>query len=151
MIMYKTLHPRDDVDRLWIKKRRKKRTWQYWRQVWGINTATSRLHRKAWRKNEFNTRTKRTTITRKQEWDEKQLYGRFERVITNISEEKTWTWLKKGNLRRETATLIITAENNAIWTNPIKGRIDKTQQKRKCRLCRHRRNYHSHSKADAEN
>ena len=30
-------------------------------------------------------------ITMKQKWKEKQLYSRFERLINNISHEKTWT------------------------------------------------------------
>ena len=44
-------------------------------------------------------------------------------------------WLKNGNLERETESLLIAAQNNAIRTNPIKTRIDKTQQNSKCRLC----------------
>ena len=30
--------------------------------------------------------------------------------------EKTWTWLRKENLKRETESLLITAQNNAIRT-----------------------------------
>ena len=71
--------------------------------------------------------------TRKQKLEGKQLYGRFKRLI-NISHQKTWTWLRKGNLKRETESLLIAAQNNAI-TNHIKARIDKTQQNSKCRLC----------------
>ena len=55
--------------------------------------------------------------------------------ISNISHEKTWTWLRKGNLKGETDSLLIAAENNAIRTNHIKARIDKTQQNSKCTLC----------------
>ena len=76
------------------------------------------------------------TITRKQKWEGKQLYGRFKRLINNISHDKTWTWLRKGNLKRETEFLLMAAQNNAIRTNHIKTRIDKTQQNSKCRLCR---------------
>ena len=36
---------------------------------------------------------------------------------------------------RETESLLITAQNNAVRTNRIKVRIDKTQQNCKCRLC----------------
>ena len=75
------------------------------------------------------------TITRKQKWEEKQLYGRFKRLINNISHEKTWMLLRKGNFKRETKSLLIAAHNNAIRTNQIKGRIDKMQQNSKCRLC----------------
>ena len=37
--------------------------------------------------------------------------------------------------KRETESLLITTQNNAIRTNHIKARIDKTQQNSKCRLC----------------
>ena len=57
----------------------------------------------------------RTTITRKQKWEEKQLYGYFKRQIGEISHEKIWTRLRKGNLKRE--TLLIVAQNNANNNN----------------------------------
>ena len=52
-----------------------------------------------------------------------------------IIPDKTWTLLRKGNFKRETEALLITAQNNALRTNHIKARIDKTQQNSKCRLC----------------
>ena len=52
-----------------------------------------------------------------------------------MSHDKTWTWLKKGNFKRETESLLIAAQVSAIRTNHIKARIDKTQQNNKCRLC----------------
>ena len=39
------------------------------------------------------------------------------------------------SIERETESLLIAAQNNAIRTNHIKARIDKTQQNSKCRLC----------------
>ena len=74
-------------------------------------------------------------ITRKQKREGKQLYGRFKRLINNISHEKTWTWLRKGNFKRETESLQIAAQDSAIRTNHIKARIDKTKKNSKCRLC----------------
>ena len=56
-------------------------------------------------------------------------------VLNDISHDKTWTWLRKGNFKRETESLLIAAQNNALITNHIKERIDKTQQNSKCRLC----------------
>ena len=76
----------------------------------------------------------RMNITRKQKWGEKQLYGLFKRLINNISREKTWTWLRKENFKRETESILIAAQNNTMRTNQIKRRID-TQQNRKCWLC----------------
>ena len=73
--------------------------------------------------------------TRRQKCEEKQLYGYFKRQTNEISHKKTWTWLRKGNLKRETESLPIAGQNNAIRTNYIKVRIDKTQQNSKYRLC----------------
>ena len=78
------------------------------------------------------------STTWKQKSERKQLYGRFKRLINNISHQKTWTWLRKGNLKRKTESLLIAAQDNAIRTNHIKPRIDKTQQNSKCRLCGNR-------------
>ena len=66
---------------------------------------------------------------------EKQLYGRFKRLINNISHDKTWTWLRKGNLKIEIESLLIAAQDNSVKTNHIKARINKTQQSSKCTLC----------------
>ena len=77
----------------------------------------------------------RMTITWKQKWEEKQLYGCFKRLINNFSHEKTLTWLRKGYFTRETESLLRAAQNNAIRTNRIKAIRDKTQQNSKCSLC----------------
>ena len=52
----------------------------------------------ATRNNTNGTRTSGTTITTKQKWEEKQLYGCFKRLSSDILHEKTWTCLRKGNL-----------------------------------------------------
>ena len=77
----------------------------------------------------------RMTITWKEKWEGKQLYRRFKRLINNISHDKTWTLLGKGNFMRETESLQIAAQDNTVRTSHIKARIDKTQQNSKCRLC----------------
>ena len=72
--------------------------------------------------------------------NEKLKMGRKQTVwtlqVTNKrkSDEKTWTWLRKRNLKKETESLLIAAQNTAMRINYIKARIDKTQQNCKCRL-----------------
>ena len=44
-------------------------------------------------------------------------------------------WLRKGNFKRETESLLIAAQDSTQRTNHIKVRIDKTQQNSNCRLC----------------
>ena len=142
MTMHKALYLRDDVDNLCVS--RKKGGSGLARTEDSVDTSIQRLedyierHERglitATRNDTDNTMDNRMT-TRKQKWEEKQLYRRFKRLISNISHEKTWTWLRKGNFKRETESLLIAAQNNAIRTNLIKAKIDKTQQNSKCRLC----------------
>ena len=82
-----------------------------------------------------NTRTNRTETTSKQKWEEKQLYGCFKPLTSDISHEKAWTWLRKGNLKKETESLLIVTQNKAMKTHHVKARIVKTQQNSRCRLC----------------
>ena len=69
-------------------------------------------------------------------------------VLNNVSHDKTWTWLRKGNFKRETESLLIAAQNNTIRTNSIKTRIDKTQRNNKCRLCGDRDEMINHMKSE---
>ena len=144
MTMYKALHPRDDVDS--VPRKEGGRGLASIED--SVDTSIQRLedyiekHKRglitAIRNNTDNTIDNRMTITRKEKWAGKQLYGRFKRLINNISYDKTWTWLRKGNFTIETESLLIVAQNNAIRTNDIKARTDKTQQNSKCRLCGNR-------------
>ena len=142
MTMHKALHPRDDVDRLYVQRKEGGR-WLASIED-SVDASIQRLedyiekHERglitAIRNDTDNTIDDRMTTSRKQKW-RKQLYGRFKRLINNISHQKTWTWLKKAKLKRETESLLIAVEDNAIRTNHIKARIDKTQQNSKCWLC----------------
>ena len=141
--MHKALHPWDDVDRLYVSRIEGGRGLASIEDT--VDTSIQRLKdyiekyerglTTTIRNDTDNTIDERMTTTRKQKWVGKQLYGRFKRLINNISHQKIWTWLRKGNLKRETESLQIAAQSNAIRTNHIKARIDKTQQNSKCRQC----------------
>ena len=146
MTMHKALHPRDDVDRLYVSRKEGRRGLASIED--SVDASIQQLEDfiekheggliTAIKNNTDNTIDNRMTKTRKQKWEEKQLHGRFKRQINNISHDKTWTWLRKGNFKRETESLLMVAQNSAIRTNHIKARIDKTQQNSKCRLCGNR-------------
>ena len=140
--MHKALHPRD-VDRLYVSRKEGGRGLASIEDT--VDASIQRLkdyiekHERGiittiWVDTD-NTINERVTTTRKQIWEGKQIYGRFKRLINNISHQKTWTWLRKGNLKRETESLLLAAQDSAIRTNHTKARIDKTQQNSKCWLC----------------
>ena len=143
MTMHEALHPREDVDRLYVSRKEGGRGLANIED--SVDASIQRLEDyiqkhaggliTAIRNDTDNTMDNRMIITWKQKWEGKQLYGRFKRLINNISHDKTWTWLRKGNFKRETESLLIEAQDNAVRTNHIKARIDKTQQNSNCRLC----------------
>ena len=142
MTMNKALHPRDDVNSQYVSRKEGGRGHTSIED--SVHASIQRLevyiqkHEggliTATKNDSDNTMGNRMTITRKK-WERKQLYDRFKRLINKISDDKTWTWLRKGNFKKETESLLIAAQDNAVRTNHIKTRIDKTQQNSKCRLC----------------
>ena len=73
--------------------------------------------------NSTDNTKKNRTINWKEKWEEKQLYGYFKWQIGKISLEKTLRWLRKGNLKRGTESLLIAAQHYTIRTNYIKANV----------------------------
>ena len=125
MTMHKVLHPSNEVDRLYVPRKEGGKGLASIKD--SVNASIQRFEDyigkqegrlfTVIRNDTDNTMDNR--IIRKQKGEEKQLYGRFKRLINNTSHEKTWTWLRKGNFMRETESLLIEAQNNAIKTNHI--------------------------------
>ena len=97
MTMHKVLHPRDDVDSLYVSRKEGGRGFASIED--SVDASIQRLEDyiekhegrliTAIRNSTDNTMNKRITITRKQKSEERQLYGRFKRLINNISHENT--------------------------------------------------------------
>ena len=122
--MHKALYPRDDVDRLYESGKEGRRGLASIEEtvdesIQQLEDYTEKHERgliTAIRNDMDNTVDARMITTKKQKWEEKQPYGRFKRLINNISHQKTWTWLRKGNLKRETESLLIAAQDNVLRT-----------------------------------
>ena len=52
-----------------------------------------------------------------------------------MTNSKTWAWLTRGELKKETESLITAAQDQALRTNAVKAKIDKTRVDSKCRMC----------------
>ena len=93
MIMHKGLHPRDDVDRLYESRKEGGKGLVSIED--SVDVSIQRLedniekHKggviRAIRNDTDSTMVNWMTITRSQIWEEKQLHGRFKRLISNIS------------------------------------------------------------------
>ena len=58
------------------------------------------------------------------------------RQTKEVISDQCWAWLQNGDLKRETESLIVAAQNQSIRTNLVKARIDKSQVDSLCRMCR---------------
>ena len=75
-------------------------------------------------------------MERNSEWKEKALHGQHLRQTENIASRDSWIWLTKGNLKKETEGLLMAAQDQALRTNLIKAKIDKSHDDPKCRMCK---------------
>ena len=70
-------------------------------------------------------------------WKNKVMHGQYIRNIDRqlISEEDTFIWLSKGDLKAETESGIVAAQDQALQTNYFSTKILDTETDNKCRLC----------------
>ena len=72
---------------------------------------------------------------RLEDWEEKVLHGQYLRQTKEVRSDQCWAWLQNGDLKRETESLIAAAQNQSIRTNLVKAKIGKNQGDSLCRMC----------------
>jgi len=76
----------------------------------------------------------------KERWHGKRMHGQlprnFEEKLVDI--EQSYRWLKSGDIKGETESTIVTAQDQAISKNYeyFKNKMLKEEMKSKCRLCK---------------
>jgi hypothetical protein len=87
-----------------------------------------------------DTKRIKTTIARnlKERWEAKRLHGQFPRSLDErlINKEQSYQWLKFGDIKGETESVIMAAQDQAISTNYFKKKVLKQEIESKCRLCK---------------
>ena len=66
--------------------------------------------------------------------EKKKLHGHFVQQTEEVGNEDRWQCLRNGILNRETESLIFPAQEQAIRTNVIKEKINKSQEQTICRM-----------------
>ena len=72
---------------------------------------------------------------RLEHWEEKILHGQYLRQTKKVSDE-CWARLQNRDLKRETESLLVAAQNQSKRTNLVKAKIDKYQGDCLCRVCK---------------
>ena len=65
----------------------------------------------------------------------KVLHGQFRKGTNEIRGSKSWDWLKKGFLKKETESTIIAARDKALCTNSIRKLVYGEDVSPLCRMC----------------
>ena len=82
------------------------------------------------------TMKRKMVEARMSEWKEKPLHGQYLRETEDVKSIDTWLWLREGKLKKQTESLLTAAQDQALRTNIIKAKIDKTSDCSLCRLCK---------------
>ena len=73
---------------------------------------------------------------RLEDWEKIVVHGQYLRQTKEVRSNQYWAWLHNGDLKRETGSLLVTAQNQSIRTNLVKVRIDISQGDFLCRVGR---------------
>ena len=74
----------------------------------------------------------------KERWQGKSMHGQLPRNLDGklVDIEQSYRWLKSGDIKGETESTIVAAQDQAISTNYFKYKILKQEIESKCRLCK---------------
>ena len=73
---------------------------------------------------------------RLEDWEKKVLHGQYLRQTKEVRSDQSWAWIQNRDLKRETESLIVAAQNQSIRTNLVKAKIGKSQGDSLCRVCK---------------
>ena len=154
MTMFGALHPKSDVDRLYLARKRGGRGLMGCERCvqaeenslgWYVRNTVEPLLIAAGRAKivdvERSIETKdykrREMMETENRWKDKKMYGQYYREVSECADfNGTWQWLRKCDLKPETEALLCAAQEQALRTNYTKCKIDKTIESPLCRLCK---------------
>ena len=161
MTMNKELHPRSDVARLYVGRKNGSRgliscenciNTEINNLAWYIKHIKGNIMPKvrdlgtidvaeAMAPSEYKTKVKWEL---EKQWKDKPMHGQYTRASNGIDWEKSWSWLRRGDLKGCTEALVCSAQEQSLRTNYTKYHIDKTSDTPLCRVCGERGETVSH-------
>jgi len=74
----------------------------------------------------------------KERWYGKRMHGQLPRNLDEklVDIEQSYCWLKSGDIKGETESTVVEAQDQAISKKYFKNKILKEETKSKCRLCK---------------
>ena len=86
------------------------------------------------------TRKMKDSIAKKtkESWHGERMHGQLPRNLDEklVDIEQSYRWLKSGDIKGETESTIVAAQDQAVSTNYLKKKILKEEIESKCQLCK---------------
>ncbi|XP_067939708.1 uncharacterized protein [Watersipora subatra] len=151
MTMHKGLHPRSDVDRVYVKRDQGGKGLMSVKETVNYESHSLKKYTEGSAVGFMRTAGKIITTNgddgrqeyrnyqkteRKQDWHDKSMNKQHLRQTEDQAAKETWQWMKRGCLKRETESLSIAAQDQALRSNYRKAKIEKSTNDPKCSLCK---------------
>ena len=70
-----------------------------------------------------------------EKYEGKLLHGQFRKATQEVRSKRSWDWLKKVYLKKETASTIVAAQDQALRTRYLKNSVYRENVESICRVC----------------
>ena len=153
LTIYGGLHPKSDVDRIYLDRKKGGRglmgveetvryeeqsLYKYFEQKIGEVMENVKRQLKAGSELTAKQLQMEQRKNRMDGWKGKAMHGQHPRQTEEFAGSESWQWLKRGSLKRETESLIIAAQDQALRTNHRKAKIEKQEVSSLCRMCQNK-------------
>ncbi|XP_063952186.1 uncharacterized protein LOC135153479 [Lytechinus pictus] len=150
LTMHGMFHPKSDVDRLYVSREKGGRglagieeTVRYEEQslycyIEGQMDSIMTAVKESMRKGKDVIAKQLKADQRKmrlEEWKEKVMHGQHLRQTEEFAGPESWQWLKRGRLKKETESMLVAAQDQAIRTNYRRAKVEKEHTSPSCRMC----------------
>ena len=68
-------------------------------------------------------------------YEGKPLHGQFRKATEEVRSKRSWDWLKKGYLKKETESTIVAAQDQALCTRNLRNAVYGENVESACRIC----------------
>ena len=105
-----------------------------------LNTSKEKIlkevrHSKMTENNKYGRSKEEIHKEHREKYDEKPLYEEFKKATEEVRGKRSWYWLKKGYLEKETDITVVAAQDQALCTRNMRNVVYGEIVQSICRVC----------------
>ena len=85
--------------------------------------------------NKYGRRKEKIHKEHREKYEGKPLHGQFIRATEEVGTKRSWDWLKKGCLKKETESTTVAAQDQTICTRNLRNAVYRENIQSICRVC----------------